>query len=79
MAPGYFPAGRMVSVALSRLTSTPVFRRNAQIAVIAGRLRQGALEHFEARYRGKVLYPKSNASRAGRRALWPPQLGQGSR
>jgi hypothetical protein len=38
VAPGYFPAGRMVSVALSRLTSTLVFRRNAQLAAIHRRL-----------------------------------------
>jgi hypothetical protein len=43
--------------------------RFAQTAVIPGRLRQGALKPFATRYPGKVLYPKSSVSRAGRRAL----------
>jgi hypothetical protein len=43
--------------------------RSAQKAVIPGRLRQGALKPFAARYPGKVLYPKSSVSRAGRRAF----------
>jgi hypothetical protein len=46
-----------------------IFGRNAQTAVIPGRLRQGALKPFATRYPGKVLYPKSSVSRAGRWAL----------